>query len=176
MKAKLLILLTLVGLLAGCASTNKGLLAYHDDFTGDLIEFTTDNLLTGDAVPGTDVWLNATRITQKNGVIVYYLEIYLSSSRDWIKIEPGNTLFLTMDGKEYRYDGIGSPQSRGTSKGKFTEHAIYRTTSADIRKLAEAKEVKVKVVGSVDVLQRAFGPANTQIFKDFVAKYIDRER
>jgi hypothetical protein len=74
------------------------------------------------------------------------------------------------------FGGLGSVDRRKIAKnGSFIEDAVYLASSGDIRKIAEAKEVKVKIIGKNGVIQRDFQPANFEKFKLFVATYLERQ-
>jgi len=167
-------ILLLAGLFVGCSTTAPSLLTRQDEFTGDNMGLLTDNLLTGKTTANAQVWLNASRIVRKTGVILFFLEIHTESTIGALNIEPGETLIITVDGQELRYDGIGSAHSRKASNGKYTEDAIYRLTSGDIRKIASAKSVFVKVIGSKTFVESSFSAENIQKFADFVKTYVDR--
>ena len=174
MKTKFAVILLLAGLFVGCSTTAPSLLTRQDEFTGDNIGLLTDNLITGKTSANAQIWLNASRIVRKTGVILFFLEVHVESTAGALNIEPGETLTLVIDGQELRYDGIGSGHSRKSTNGKFTEDAIYRTTSGDIRKIANAQSVQVKVMGSKTYLESSFSTDNIQKFKDFVKTYVDR--
>ena len=148
-----------------------------DEYRGERFDTTTDSPLEGSSIPGAQAWLNASRVSQKFGVTLFYLDIHVESSSAWLAIEAGQTLLLVVDGDEIRYDGSGSDQLRKSDKklGKFIESAVYLSNASDIRKIAGAKEVKVKVIGKTGVLQSAFGPANFAVYKKFVADFLDKQ-
>jgi hypothetical protein len=173
-KTKCAMILLLAGLLVGCSTTAPSLLTRQDEFTGDNMGLLTDNLLSGKTTANAQVWLNASRIVRKTGVILFFLEIHTESTVGALNIEPGETLILTVDGNEFRFDGIGGAHSRKASNGKYTEDAIYRTTSGDIRKIANAQSIQVKVIGSKTYLESSFSADNIQKFKEFVKTYVDR--
>lgn len=177
MKVYLMLVLAVAGLVAGCSSmSNSGAVSYVDEYRGERYDTTTDSPLESSSVPGAQVWLNASRITQKYGSVLFYLDVHVESPTTWLAIEPGQSLILVIDGDEIRFDGSGSNQMRKTDKksGQFIESAVYLSNASDIRKIAEAKEVKVKVVGKASVLQSAFGPSNFTVYKKFVADFLDK--
>ena len=178
MKVYLILLLAVAGLLAGCStSSNSGSVSYMDEYRGERFDTTTDTQLESSSMPGTQVWLNASRVSQKYGVTLFYLDVHVESSLAWLAIGPGQTLILVVDNAEIRFDGIGSADLRKTDQksGKFLESAVYLSNASDIRKIADAKEVKVKVIGKNGVLQSAFGPSNFAVYKKFVADFLDKQ-
>jgi hypothetical protein len=143
-----------------------------NDETTDLI---TDNLLPLGSAPGAAVWLNASRISRRNGTMLYHLEVHYESATGWLNIDPGSSLTVTVDGQDYHYTGLGSTNMRKKgAEGRFVEDAIYQVTSIDLRRIASAHEVKVRALGAQGAVQRDFAPANIEKFKAFVSRYMDR--
>jgi hypothetical protein len=176
-RAKICLYCVLAGLLAGCATSNPSLYSYRNDINGELTDMIIDNLLPVDGTPGADVWLNASRITQRNGVVMFFLEVHYASASSWLNIEAGNSLTLNIDGQEFRYNGIGSSYARKKNRQSlFTEDAIYQVTAADLRRIANARSVSVTIIGSQGAVRRDFGPANLEKFKSFVSTYLDRTK
>jgi hypothetical protein len=173
-----MLVLAVAGLVAGCSSTsNSGSVSYMDEYRGERFDTTTDSPLESSSMPGAQVWLNASRVSQKYGVVLFYLDVHVECPSTWLAIEPGQSLVLVIDNDEIRFDGGGSSQMRKTDKksGKFIESALYLSNASDIRKIAGAKEVKVKVIGKSGVLQSTFGPSNFSVYKKFVADFLDKQ-
>lgn len=163
----------MASLWVGCETNKPGLYSYRDDMNGDNYELITDNRLDLANNPGTQVWLNASRITKGNGTVLYYLEVHYESLGAWLNIQPGETLVVNIDGQEHRYTGVGSGYTRDNHGGKLTEDATYKASSADIRAIASAKAVKVKIIGANGALDRDFMPENTARFQKFVSSYLN---
>lgn len=173
-KLKLFALFVLTGLLAGCSTTSPDLLTFQDTISGEPTDLLTDNMLASPKPGDALVWLNASRTTRRDRQVLYYLEVHLESPAAWHEIEPGKSLVLIVDGEERAFSGQGSSHSRRTSHGRMIENAIFKANSGDLRQIANAKAVKVKIVGAKGTVERDFLPANFDKFKKFVAAYVDR--
>lgn len=176
MNMKYFLGLALVAFLAGCQTGPEGMYAYRDSANGYTYQLISDNQIKDATNPGTKVWINASRITQANGVILYYFDVHYESIGAWLNIEPGETLVLTLDGQERRYLGIGSTETRKKKGDRLVEDAIYKANAADMRAIAKAKSVTVKIVGANGTLTRAFAPENIENFKVFVKQYIEGDQ
>jgi hypothetical protein len=172
-KIKLFAFLLMASLWVGCETNKPGLYSYRDDINGDNYELITDNRLDLASNPGTQVWLNASRISKGNGTVLYYLEVHYESVGAWLNIQPGETLALNIDGQEHRYSGVGSGYTRKTTSGKLVEDATYKAGASDIRALAAARTVKVKIIGANGAIERDFMPENTARYQKFVTSYLD---
>ncbi len=168
-------LVILAGFLAGCASQYKPLTSYYDDFTRSKYDMTSANLLTVGATPGTDVWFDATRVQDRNGQTKYFLGVRYESASGPLNIEPGETLIVTVDGQDVRYSGMGSEAMREKIKGNIhRESTQYLVKVEDIRRIAEARQVKVVVKGKEGSVQRDFSQENLNVFKNFAGAYLNR--
>ena len=176
MKPNWLIGLALAAWLGGCAKPDKqGLYTYYDNINGDTTYMIADNKLTVPNETGGEVWLNASYIHQAKGVKMYHLEVHYISNVGWLQIEPGETLVLTLDGQDMKYSGDGSANFRkSTSKGIYTEDAIYRVEADDLRRIANAKAVKVKIFGVKGSVYREFDAGNLDQFKSFAANRLTK--
>jgi hypothetical protein len=165
-----LIGLVLAAWLGGCAKPDKqGLYTHYDNINGDVFDLIADNKLTVPNETGGELWLNGSRANMVKGTMLYHLEAHYVSNVGWLQVEPGETLSLTIDGKEVKYAGSGSANFRkSTSKGVFTEDFIYRVGPEDFRRIAAAKTVKVKIFGTKGSLYREFDEANIEKFRAFV--------
>lgn len=166
--------LVMAALLGGCAKPDRqGLYTHYDNINGDTVDLIADNKLTVPNESGGELWLNASRMNQVNGIKLYHLEVHFVSNVGWIQIEPGDTLVLTIDGVERKYESTGSANFRkSTNKGVFTEDAIYRVGPEDIRRIAAAKTINVKVFGVKGSVSRDFEASNIEKFKAFVTTYM----
>jgi hypothetical protein len=175
-KAFWLMCLAMAVWLTGCVPFNeKGLMTYQDKISGDTTQMIADNKLPAPDGSTSEVWLDASRIVRPNGPVLYHLEAHYESRLGLLEIEMGETLLLNIDGKEYRYSGNGSVNFRKTIKdGLMTENAIYRVTQQDIRNIAHAKQVSLKLIGVKGSVARVFSPKNIESFKAFVETYLDK--
>ena len=168
-------MVVLAALLGGCASPAPDFYTDRNEYRGETTDMMVNNPLPSNGTGEGEVSFNATRIGQRNGITLYYFEVRIDEgSANWIEIEPGEALVLTVDGTELKYDGRGSAGLRKTTRGLHSESAIFLTTASDIRKVADAKAVKLKIIGKAGTIERTFAAENFERFKRFVASYLDR--
>lgn len=109
-----------------------------------------------------------------DGTSRYFLRaVYIDESR-WLNICAKSPLVLTAGDISLEIHGPGSLSSRYVSeKGKLYEVAIYETSAEDIRRIAESKDVVVKLRGDF-LLEKRFAIVNQLYFQQFVRHYIDK--
>jgi hypothetical protein len=173
-----LLLLLAVALLNGCVTRSPDVATYYHPGDGLRTDVITDNPLdTGE--PGRELlWLNASRVFKTETRYDYYLEVTYAAKAEtgYLDIGPGPTLSIEADGKEMIFIGNGSENLRKNKKGVLNETALYLAQANDLRAIASAKKVSVRVVGRHGIVQRDFGPANSERFKKFVAKFVPPPR
>jgi hypothetical protein len=178
MKKITLASLALAGFLAGCAtSTTPDVVTHYDQFTHFRTDLIPENLLD---VPGEVremIWLNASRVFRDFQDFDYYLDVNYQARAEtgWLKIPPGATLTILADGKEMKFKSNGSMNTRRKDRDLVSEQAIYPISADELRAIANAKAVKVKVSGENGLVERDFGPLNFQRFKKFVTNYVEGE-
>jgi hypothetical protein len=160
-------------LLAGCATTPPQVATYHDPGTGLRTDLITDNLVEPDQPSREMLWLNASRVFKTATRFSYYLEVTYAATAEtgYLDISPGPSLVLVADGKELKFSGNGSQQLRRDKKGVLTENALYEVQAQDLRAIAAAQKVTVRVSGRNGWVQREFKAVNRERFREFVAKY-----
>jgi len=90
-------------------------------------------------------------------------------SKDWLFIEDGESLVLLIDGERVGFTGSGSSSNRMVLTGGYVfEESFYFVSADDIRRIAQAKSVSVKIVGSSGYIKREFSEKNLQRFREFV--------
>ena len=95
-----------------------------------------------------------------SGRTQYRLDVTYTAN-DWLFIEDGKSLRLIIDGEQVEYSGNGSSAYRNVlSGGRIHERAFYEVTPAQIRQIAEASEIRVRLEGSQFYAERVFSPAN----------------
>jgi hypothetical protein len=163
---KALFIVFTVVLLAGCAVP----VVTHDDFTGKTIEGTRNNLLPQTFL-GPLVRIDPYKITDKSGHVDFSFRVEFWSQNGWLFISDGESLIFLADGDHFGLTGSGSAASREVQPGAVDEVAYYAFTPELLKKLATAKKVRVRLVGSSHVWDGNLSAKNQKIFADFFAKY-----
>lgn len=145
-----------------------------DEFTGRTMTQMTFNPLAGaNLIDDSQVRLEAMKSIEPSGEVLYVLAVNLAGNGGgWCFIEAGESLLFVVDGQAHALVGDGSSDAREADGGNTFETSIYPTTPEFLRLLANAQEVKVRVVGSRRSIDRKFGDANTKNFQEFVAAHV----
>ncbi len=159
-------------MLTGCSSSVK---TTHDDFEGFTInEMALNNLSGGVPFVGAAIGLQAQRFESKEGVVDYNV-IVRYASESWLYIENGESLILLVDGESLNLSGEGSLSHREVQNiGKVfvVEHAWYKISPENLKKIASASEVRIKLIGTNHFEKRHFSEKNLKKFKEFVEEYV----
>src|SRR3954469_11679906 len=161
--------------LAGCSTTPPPDVATrYDPITGVRTDLMSENMLEHPQNPPREVvWLNASRVFKnyRKREFTYYLEVSYMTREEtgWLNISGGGGSPLIADGQEMRFSGSGSYNQRKKNKdGYVTESALFPATRDQIQKIANAKQVKVRIRGDNGLVERDFAPANFKRFKEFL--------
>lgn len=176
MKKYHFIALAMAGLLAGCATSNTpDIVTHYDQFTGFRTDMIPENLLDDPNNNRDMVWLNASRIFKDFKNFDYYLEVHYKARAEagLLDITPGPSLVVIADGKEMKFRGSGSLNTRKHRGDIISEDALYEVSPNELRAIANAQAVKVKVTGRNGIAERDFAPINFQKFKKFVTQDVD---
>lgn len=168
MRIKMIIPIVLF-LLGGCIGLPSILEPVYDDYT---VSEMTGNILAGaPPLSTTYVELNAEQYTSRDGKILYTVVVDYSSN-DWLFITPGESLVLSVDGERIGLRGKGSSKHRGNGYvGRIEEKAWYAISFEGLEMIANAKEVRAKIIGTRNQVERHFSEENFRNFRRFVAKY-----
>ncbi len=172
----LLVALACGGLLAGCASIPVPDVATHyDPYSHLRTDLIPDNLLETEGQPRELLWLNASRVFKDLQYFEYYLEVRYEAREEtgWLNIVPGISLTIIADGRELKFRGSGSLNLRKQKRGLVSEDAIYLVSADELKAIANAKAVTVKVAGQNGLVVRDFTPANSGRFRKFVAAFVE---
>lgn len=166
--------LVLAALLAGCATQKPDVATYYHPNDGLRMDVITDNPLDTEGPAREALWLNASRVFKTATKYDFYLEVTYAAKLEtgYLDIGPGQTLTIVADDRELKFNGIGSRNLRRSRGGLVNENALYLAQADEIRAIAAAAKVTVRVTGQNGVVQREFKPANTDRFKKFVEKYV----
>lgn len=175
-----LLILCLVLLTTGCAGSMCFIQTRYDEFEGYTAIYMLNNTLGGSGlyIDSGNVDLNVQKFVSKEGSVTYCLMADYTEFSDGARclfIENGESLVLLVDGKRVGLTGDGSWNNRRVLYGcSITEAAWYPITPEMIRMISNAKEVKVKLIGSNSFVQRYFTQTNFNNFKKFVESYLPR--
>lgn len=160
--------------LAGCATMNT-VETTTDKFTGSTNTQMSFNPLAGATIGFDDsqVRLEASKNVAASGETTFLLVVSVAgNSQGWTFIEDGESLLFLVDGERVALSGDGSAGHRDVAGGNCFETAVYVTDAAFLHRLANAKEVEVRVSGSERNIDRKFSETNTKNFQEFVAAHV----
>ena len=160
-------------LLAGCA-TRSDIATFYQPIVGLRTDLITDNPLDSAASSRELLWLNASRVFKSETRYEYYLEVTYAASAEtgYLDIGAGPSLIIQAGEREMKFMGHGSLNLRKSRKGVVNENAIYPVQADELRAIAAAQKVTVRVIGRNGVVQREFTPANSERFRKFVAAFV----
>ena len=166
-----LLILCLLLLITGCAGSMCLIQTRYDEFEGYTISRMINNSLGGSDwnMNPERVELNIQKLVSKQGHVSYSLIIECVSQLEngsWIFITSGESLAFLIDGKRVGLTGNGSGNDRDLfHSGTIMERAEYPVSREMIRTISNAKEVKVRLIGSKGFIERYFVQANFNNFK-----------
>lgn len=175
-KLNLLAALAFSALLAGCASVPVPDVATHvDPFSGLRTDLIPDNLIPPRQPASEAISLNASRIYKDFTNYDYYLEVRYEALIETgpLNIRAGSSLVVLADGNEMKFSGSGTLHLREEQRKYIIENALYRVSAEDLRRIAYARSVVVRVIGESRAVEREFGPANFERFVKFVINFVD---
>jgi len=155
-------------LFTGC-STTEDVASYTHPITGRRTDVLGENLIPGPEPSREMIWLNAYRDFLNLNEYRYYLEVIYGANEQvgYLDIGPGRTLTIIADGNEMNFTSLGSLDKEKNGHAVF-EHVRYDATSDDINRIANAKNVTVRVTGQNGIVIRQFAPENFARFRKFL--------
>lgn len=173
------LILCLVLFTTGCAGSLCFVQTRYDEFEGYTISRMINNSLGGSDfnMNPESVGLNIQKVVSKGGCeSISLMVIYADYSDDarWLFISNGESLVLLIDGKRIGLVGEGSGNYRDVLPygSGVIERAWYPVSREIIHTISNAKEVKVRLIGSKGFIERYFVQANFNNFKKFVESYL----
>lgn len=160
---RLAVLVALV--LTGCVPRYR-VATEHDDFAQRTATRMRDNLLQAPGGGRDWVALNAEEVRARGDSARYALALEYRSDDGWLRIRPGASLLLLADSQRITLAGPRSRRTRGPLGVR--EEVRYPTTRAVLERLAAAREVRVRVLGSRHYVDRSFGAANFRRLRRFL--------
>lgn len=126
------------------------------------------------ALDGADIWVNAQRIKQKDKVRYSFLVHYHELFGTWLSIRTDESLIFLVDGERYGVSrGWKAHDSDVRLTGQVEERAWYYVNPELIKRIAFAKEVRVKIIGLKYRPERYFRRCHFNAFRQFVFDFID---
>lgn len=165
-------ILLLLLLLAGCVGGYQT----HTEYDPVRREMTTrvaKNVIGGFHLFGGNVVVNPARVLADDGTTRYYLSVQWSG-REWLFIDRRAPLEIRTDAATLDLPGVVLTQDVGgcwSSGCIVNEFAHYHITPAQLRQIAGAHYVAVRLNGRSEYVERVFTPENRGNFARFVAQF-----
>lgn len=147
-----------------------------DDFTGAMSHVMMGNRLGCAELEDATLDLNIAQYIDKDQEASYEL-IAMFRGETWMFIEKGPSLQFIVDGARIDLRGDGSADRRMvTPEAHVMELASYGISLQALYSLAEAKTIKVRLVGAKSDIDGCFTLEDFQHFKDFLSQYAPRQK
>ena len=168
---KSLAILALLSISACSVAAFSKIVETRDDFNSLTKYELTINQLGGEGLFEATVFFNAILSRHDSGTDIFYIAIrYRHDS--WLFIEDGESLILLVDGERIGLSGAGSSGNRNVITADILrERALYRVEPAQLRKIASAKDIRVRVEGSQYYVERYFTEKNFENLQSFVNRF-----
>lgn len=159
--------------LYACAPASSRVKTTHNDYDAStLVEMADNRLCRGEAHGGYELFLTASRYSDRDGKPFYGLTARYEGA-DWLRVGRGRTLQLTLDGTAETVAGDGSERFReAAGPGSVRERAQYAVDAAVLRRLAAAKAAGVRLNGERRGVDCVLSPENLESFRRFVSQYV----
>lgn len=162
---------------AGCATSPGVELPYAvrhmntEGMTGHRME---GNYVSTPPIPGSRLAINAVRANAANGRVFYIIEVNHATGNA-LRIPPGETLVFIADGERIALSGPGWGGAMHAVPGSIVgvELALYDITPDQLRKLAAADRVDLRLTGRDRVIENVFHGWNVARLRAFVAEHVD---
>jgi hypothetical protein len=157
----------LTALLSGCVinSTTKR----HDAVEGVMVDQMVGNQVGTRFLSKNVLCLNARReIKAATGQREHFLYTELISVTGFTP-QAGESLVLNVDGERFGFTPTNSSSAFVSRRGY--EATLYRASAEVLVKIANAKEVTMRLKGNNQVIERRLSSWNRGEFRDYLAKY-----
>lgn len=120
------------------------------------------------------IYLNAfKKVDKSNNQNTYGIIATYDGGSGWFFIERGESLIFLADGERIGLTGEGSwPYREVGYAGHITEKAYYIVTPEQFRKIALAKNIQVRIIGSKSYFDLEFNESNIESFYKFYNEYV----
>lgn len=171
---RIVLLAALAALLGACAPSYT-VRTSSDPVYGSTTVRLDLNTLGGGCIYCGSIELNIMKFTRGGSARPAYELVVDYDGSEWLFIDRGQSLTLNVDGDLMRFtsDRGSSPYRDVGYGGKVRETAYYPVTVEELRRIANASVIHVRVDGSSYYAVREFGPENFENFKRFIAEHVD---
>jgi hypothetical protein len=159
--------LAAVLLLAACAP-RYGVSVFSDPFERTAVRRMHGNVLGGAPAGGDWVALDAEEMRVPADTPRYDLRVDYRTQGEWLDVRPGESLVVLIDGDPVRLAGEGSQRSRAESRVGRREVARYAVSAALLRRIAGARDVRVRLIGRRYHVDRVLTRANLSRLRRFL--------
>ncbi|MBX3008634.1 MAG: hypothetical protein KF816_11495 [Melioribacteraceae bacterium] len=165
----LLWLLILCGQLFSQSYYNYNVQVIEDEFEDyKIIRMYGNYLPDSKWLPTNSLLFNAQKFTDENNNHKYQFFVEWLDD-EWLFIDEGETLILLIDGERVRCKGYGSHKNRQTLEGgAIRETAVFEASIELFNRIANAKVVKIKLVGQSKDIIRELDEDNIENYRKFV--------
>jgi hypothetical protein len=170
-------------LVSSCAAMMPGLYTYNITRTQDKFDNYILITMKGNYLQDVNIgsaWLNISKyMDNKSRATTYYLQVE-TSTIDWLFIEAGESLKLLIDGNLVTFAGSGSKDHRHVKTGQYgvacEEMALYSVTPDQIKRIANAKSLEIKIEGRASYLSASFNNDNFDNFRRFIREEMNEQK
>lgn len=165
--------LTVVLALAACAPSS-GVRVTTDPVRGSTTTELASNRLAGGCFGCPAVDLNIRKFVSGGGRVTYYL-VAQYQGHEWLFVQRGQSLSVRADGLLIAFESAegSAPYRRVLYGGQVSETAFYEVTAQELRFIADAREVFVRIDGSARYVTREFSRGNFERFQSFVLEHVN---
>lgn len=152
---------------AGCASQRTA--KRYDAIDGVTVDQMIGNRLAPRPFTKELICLNARReVSAATGKKEYFLYTELISTTGFTPA-PGESLVLSIDGERHAFTSTNSPTVFVARPGY--DSTLFKASADVFVKIANAKEVKVRLKGNAQVIEEEMTRANIRRFREYLVKY-----
>lgn len=175
---QLVIYLFITSFFFGCVTSyNTYSVSKHYDEFEQATTFTMQgNYITASALDvSNSLMFNAMKHTNSSNEDSYFIVVDYYDI-DWLFVEGGESLDLLIDSEKYSLWSEGSFDNREVLSGISTgiKETIFYPISPDLlKKISEAKQIKLKLIGKSRSVIRELDQKHINNFKKFVTSYVN---
>lgn len=163
----------LLAALAGCVP-RYGVSTSRDDFAGRTVHRMRGNVLADPDGGGEWIELNVEASRDRSAAPSLSLALLYRDPSRWLWVPYGESLQVLADRELIVLSGTGSFRSRRRSlMGGVEERVTYRITPEQLRRIAAADTVRLRILGRREYVERRLGEKGRLRLREFVAAHVD---